>query len=148
MRQCIENEGKSIDHLLNRTQAIFLARQAMQIQLPPRVVISRKIVVADVRRIFSIYGIIIKNANGLDSSSDLRYLSRSYSIAIRDFERFKAKELFESDWNSANFISPIMIGKKTVGRHQLHRLSHGSMRLREQSFGSSSHNLLWYFCHF
>jgi hypothetical protein len=60
MRQCIENEGKFIGHLLNQTQATFLARQAAQIQLPLGVTIPQKIDIADVGRTFSICGIVIK----------------------------------------------------------------------------------------
>jgi hypothetical protein len=60
MRQCIENEGKFIDHLLNQTQAIFLARQAAQIQLPLGVTIPQKISITDVERTFNICGIVIK----------------------------------------------------------------------------------------
>jgi hypothetical protein len=61
MRIYIENDDKFIGHLLNPTQAMFLARQAAQIQLPPGVTIPRKIGVPDVGQIFSICGIVIKN---------------------------------------------------------------------------------------
>jgi hypothetical protein len=69
MRLCLENEGKSIGHLLNRTQASYLARQATQIHLPPGVTIPRKIGVSDVGRTFSICGIVTKNSTAVDHFS-------------------------------------------------------------------------------
>jgi hypothetical protein len=66
MRLCLENDGKSIGHLLNRTQVGYLARQAAQIHLPPGVTIPRKIGVAEVGRTFSICGIVIRNGMGYD----------------------------------------------------------------------------------
>jgi hypothetical protein len=46
-----------------------------------------------------------KLSGTLEPFSSLRHLRRPDSIAIRDFERFEAKEPFESQWNSANFLT-------------------------------------------
>jgi hypothetical protein len=61
---CIENNGESIRHLLNQTQAIFLARQVAQVQSPPGRIIPRNIGITDVGRTFSICGIVVMNRIG------------------------------------------------------------------------------------